>query len=63
MTWGDENKKVSFEFWVPAAGSETDNWQTMIGSGDYADVLSGMIADAPKNMLANGIAMDLTDYI
>lgn len=63
MTWGDENKKVSFEFWVPAAGSETDNWQTMIGSGDYADVLSGMIADAPKNMLANGIAMDLTDYV
>lgn len=30
---------------------------------DYADVLSGMIADAPKNMLANGIAMDLTDYV
>lgn len=63
MTWGDENKKVSFEFWVPAAGSEKDNWQTMIGSGDYADVLSGMIADAPKNMLENGIAMDLTDYV
>lgn len=24
-----------------------NNWQTMIGSGDYADVLSGMLADAP----------------
>ena len=63
MTWGDENKKVSFEFWVPAAGSEMNNWQTMIGSGDYADVLSGMLADAPETMLENGIVMDLTDYV
>lgn len=62
-TWGDNDAKISLEFWTPAAGSEADNWQTMIGSGDYADVLSGMIADSPKNMLENGIAMDLTDYV
>lgn len=63
MTWGDNDAKVGFEFWIPASGSESDNWQTMIGSGDYADVLSGVIGDAPKTMLDNGIVMDLTDYV
>jgi ABC-type glycerol-3-phosphate transport system substrate-binding protein len=63
MTWGDQEKKIGFEFWIPASGSEEDNWQTMMGSGDYADVLSGVIGDAPKTMLENGVVMDLTDYV
>ena len=29
-TWGDNDAKISLEFWTPAAGSEADNWQTMI---------------------------------
>ncbi len=63
MKWGDNDAKISLDFWTPAAGSETDNWQTMIAAGDYADVLSGVIADSPKTMLDNGIVLDLTDYI
>ena len=62
-TYGPENKSLSFDFWTPPSGSETDNYQTMIASGDYPDVLSGVISESPKSMLENGIIIDLTDYI
>jgi len=37
-TYGTENKSISFDFWVPASGTANDNFSTMIGSGDYADI-------------------------
>lgn len=62
-TWGDEDKSISFDYWQPAAGTQQDNYQTMIASGDLPDVISGYIAGTPGTMLENGNAIDLTDYI
>ena len=62
-TWGEEDKKVDLTFWVPASGTATDSYSTMMGSGDYPDILDTSIADAPKIMYEEGIIMDLTDYV
>lgn len=62
-TWGPEDKTVDLEFWVPASGTASDSYNTMIGSGDYPDVLDASIADAPKTMYEQGIILDLTEEI
>lgn len=61
--WGAEEKSVDIEFWTPPAGSESDNYSTMMTSGDYPDILDGAISDSPKNMYEDGIILDLTAYV
>lgn len=63
---GKDNKevKIDFEFQTPAAGSEKDNFNTMIATGDYADMMdvdhyAGNIVD----LYDEGVALDLTEYI
>ena len=62
QTWGEEDKKVDIEFWVPAAGTAADSYSTMMGSGDYPDILDCSISDSPKIMYEEGVILDLTDY-
>lgn len=62
-TWGSEEKSVDIEFWVPPSGTETDNYNTMMTSGDYPDILDGSISDSPKTMYEDGIILDLTEYV
>ena len=62
-TWGEEDKKVSIEYWVPPAGTAADNYSTMMGSGDYPDILDCSISDSQIIMYQQGIIVDLTDYI
>ena len=62
-SWGAEDKKIAIEFWIPAAGTQVDNYSTMMGSGDFPDILDGSISDSPKIMYEEGIILDLTDYI
>lgn len=62
-TWGSEEKAVDIEFWVPPAGTETDNYSTMMTSGDYPDILDGSISASPKTMYEDGIILDLTQYV
>ena len=63
QTWGEEDKKVDFEFWVPAAGTAADSYSTMMGSGDYPDILDMSISDGAKVMYEEGIILDLTPYM
>lgn len=62
-TWGPEEKNIDIEFWVPPAGTSADSYSTMMGSGDYPDVLDCSISDSPKVMYEDGIIMDLTDLV
>ncbi|MDL2301415.1 hypothetical protein LJC58_03570 [Lachnospiraceae bacterium OttesenSCG-928-D06] len=62
-TFGEEEKTVDIEFWVPPAGSQTDSFSTMMTSGDYPDILDGSISASPKTMYEDGIILDLTDYV
>lgn len=63
MTWGDEDKTISLDYWQPAAGTQQDNYQTMLASGDLPDVLSGVVASTPQSMLEGGYVLDMTDYV
>ena len=56
-------KKRDFEFWVPAGGSSQESFQTMIGSGDYADVFDGSISSGAMELYEDGVILDLTDYV
>lgn len=63
QTWGEEDKKIDLEFWVPAAGTAADSYSTMMGSGDYPDILDMSISDSPKILYEQGIILDLTPYV
>lgn len=62
-TWGEEDKKIDIEYWVPASGTAADSYATMMGSGDYPDILDCSIADSPLIMYSEGIIQDLTPYV
>lgn len=62
-TWGDNQSKVAFNFWVPPAGTAVDNFSTMVGSGDYADVIQNTIGDSAINSYTSGLSMDITEYV
>lgn len=59
-----EQVSISLDFQVPAAGSESDNFNTLLATGDYQDIMellyyTGSISDLYKE----GIALDLTEYV
>ena len=63
-TWGPDKSKLSLEFWVPAAGAETDNLNTLLSTGEYADVMNlSTYAGTPRELYQEGIALDITDYV
>lgn len=62
-TWGENDKKIGLEFWVPTAGQEQNNYTTMISSGDLPDILDAAISDPPQVMYEKGYALDITEYV
>lgn len=62
-TWGDEDKKIGLEFWVPTAGKEVDNYTTMISSGDLPDIIDAVVCEPPKVMYEKGYTLDITEYV
>ena len=65
-TLGSEGngEQIDFTFQTPIAGSETDNFNTMISTGEYTDLLdlsyyNGSIA----TLVEDGVLMDITEYV
>lgn len=57
---------INLEFIAPVVGNETDNFNTLIATGDYPDVMdlsfyTGTIADLYDN--GDGVCLDLTQYV
>ena len=61
--WGPEETGIALTFLQPAPGSESDNYSTMIASGDLPDIIDAVIADPPQLMVERGYAMELTEYV
>lgn len=61
--YSPEGSELSFDFWIPPAGTANDNYSNMIGSGEYADIIQNTIGDSPKVDFDNGISIDLTEYV
>ena len=63
-TWGADNKKIDFEFVIPAAGKQKENITTLIATGEYADVMEmTFYPGSATELYEEGIALDLTEYV
>lgn len=70
QTWDTKNggigegNSLDFDFQVPVAGSEVDNFNTLIATGDYPDLLDLSVSTENAAALADdGILMEITDYV
>ena len=71
--WGIENgglgtkedgTPLKFTFQVPISGSETDNFNTMMSTGEYTDIIDlAMSTDTAATMVDEGTLLDITDYV
>ena len=60
----DNGTNIKFTFQAPIAGSETDNFNTMVSTGEYTDIMDLTYAtSSPESMAADGILMDITEYV
>lgn len=57
-------RKVDLSFMVPLVGSERDNFNTLLATDEYADILNMSFAtSSPVEMLEDDIIYDLTPYV
>ena len=60
----DNGKNIKFKFQTPIAGSEMDNFNNMIGTGEYTDLLDLSYYGGSKSALvSDGVLMDITEYV
>ena len=60
----EDGTPVRFSFQVPITGSESDNFNTMMSTGEYTDIIDLAVAtDTTPTMVNEGVLMDLTDYV
>lgn len=56
--------KIDLEFIVPVGGSEADNFNTMMATGEYPELVTTAFAsDTPQAMVENGQAIEITEYV
>ena len=55
---------VRFSFQTPITGSEADNFNTMMSTGEYTDIIDlAYCSDTTPTLINEGVLMDLTDYV
>ncbi len=60
----DTGRKLDFSYLVPIAGSENENFNTMIGTGEYPEIMDLVVSsESPQAMYENGVLMDITEYV
>ena len=62
-TWGENEDTIKLEFQVPPAGSQQNNYETMIATGDFPTLLQAVVADAPPRMLESEMILDITELV
>ena len=62
---GGKDVKVDMQFLIPPTGSEQDIYNTMMGTGEYCDVMSMTHSTGTPltDLYKDGIVMDLTPYM
>lgn len=62
--WGADKAKIDFDFVVPANGTQQDNFSTLIGGGDYLDIMALDYSQTSiLELYRTNVAMDLTEYV
>lgn len=62
---GDENhgKKIDFSFQAPIKGAERDNFNAMISTGDYPEIVDLSYSTSPYELYQSGHLMEITEYV
>ena len=61
---GPEGKHVDFSFFVPVSGSETDNFNTLIGTEEYMDLMDlSAFTGTAIELYEDEVALDITEYV
>ena len=72
QTWDVENhtrsadgsgESLKFTFQSPIAGSEQDNFNTMISTESYPDIIDLTYAGSKESLVEDGVLMDITEYV
>lgn len=60
----DGDVQLAFDFQVPAAGSEKDNFNTLLTTGDYVDIMAtSFMTGSLEDLYKEGIILDITEYV
>ncbi len=60
----DNGTNLQFSFEAPIKGAETDNFSTMMSTGEYTDVIDlRLSSDSAETLYNEGILLELTDYV
>lgn len=65
-TLGSEGngKKMNFSFQAPITGAEKDNFNTMIGTGEYPELIAlDYSASSPRQLCEDGVLLEITEYV
>lgn len=66
LTLGTEDKgtKLNLSFQVPIMGAEKDNFNTMIATGEYPEIINLSLSnESPYQLYQDGVLMDITEYV
>lgn len=57
-------KPIDFDFYVAPADSQSDNFNTLLSTGEYCDIMDlSMSSETPGQLYEDGIIQDLTDLV
>ena len=59
----DSGSELHFTFQTPIAGAEQDNFNTMISTGEYPDLLDMSLIANPMGFYDDGVIMEITEYV
>ncbi len=58
------DKYIDLSFYIPVSGSEADNFNTLIATGDYMDVMDlSAYSGKATDLYEEGVALDITDWV
>lgn len=60
----ENGRQLNFSYLVPITGSESDNFNTMMGTGEYPEIVDLVVSsESPQALVESGILMDITEYV
>lgn len=59
----DNGENIKFTFVAPIAGSEGDNFNTMVSTEEYTDIMDLCQAGSKDALVEDGVLMDITEYV
>ena len=59
----DNGTALEFSFQTPITGAEADNFNTMLSTGEYPEMIDMSMAGSAQSLYEDGILIELTEYV